>query len=415
MSSGDGTPIFAGVESQLPDAEGGLRLTKVSLDDRLTSPLPRATAWGDGDRLLTVEPDRVTVWEVATGRAISSGRLPARINEIVAVTATPDLSLAAAVVRQAGDDGVNVTRIVGIHVASGEAVAFDMPGAAVGPFLLSTDGTTGGTTDGAWLIAGGDVRDTETWAHRTTVFVDSEPLGRTMPHPRREAANDAWVSSATALLPARGVRIHERLLAFGPRRLRFTEPYWDVHESGRAAKLSPVPGSVSIASLDEGAPAVQFPVPDPRTIVVLSSEGRFVGTLAGEFKVRSTTSAEPVFLLEKTGWANRALLSDDGRVVVLGYEAPTLVVEERSATLIGDDAPRRHASEPRLEAWDLATRKKRTRRARAGAPRTVLRGVRRWDAFRNPGPPREPSARVARAVRRARSPVDVGLAKLPAG
>jgi hypothetical protein len=147
-------PILAGIESALPETEGVLHLVAASLDDRLASPGPRAVAWGDGGRLLTVERDRAIVWELATGHAVASARLPGRIYTVEALTATPDLSRAAALVREELPDGAMVTRILGIQVATGEARLLETRSSRSQPFSLSSDG--------AWLIVGGDVWSAET-------------------------------------------------------------------------------------------------------------------------------------------------------------------------------------------------------------------------------------------------------------
>lgn len=345
----DGPPIFAGLESTLPVTEGNLRVVGSSFDDRLTSPGPRALAWGDDGKLLTIERDRAIVWELDTGRAVASVRLPGHIYYVDAITATPDLSRAAALVRDVSNDGQVVPRIVGVHVASGEARLFEIRSTYTEPFLLSNDGTA--------LILGGDVWDAETWTHREAVHVDSGPFGTSLPHPLRNDVATAVVGvGASALLPAVGLRMHTRLLAFGPRLLRYLEPHWDARAEARSAVLGAAPGWVSTVPLDGGAREIRFSVGDPDTIVVVSPNGRFVATLADEFTVRASTSPDVVRRLGGTGWANRALLSDDGRVVILAYEATALTVEEDRAAASITRRTRGVEHTPRLEAWDLDAR-----------------------------------------------------------
>jgi hypothetical protein len=99
---------------------------------------------------------------------------------------------------------------------------------------------------------------------------------------------------------------------------------------------------------------VRFPVEDPDTIVVLSPNGKWAGSLAREFTLRKTTSADTLALLDGTGWANRALISDDGRVLVLGHQHHVLQMSQEEASRSAKSSPEPRRPSPRLEAWDLA-------------------------------------------------------------
>lgn len=334
------TVVSGGLESAPPTTMGSLTLVRANFDDRLTSPTPREMTWGDGDRLLTVEHDRAIIWDVRSGRAIASVRLPEGIQAVAQVTAAPDLSRAAALVRHSQPITTGDAGVVGIDFGAGVARVLEGTPRKLSPFLVSSDGAS--------LIVGGDVWDTTAWTRRKSVLGASEVV---LPHPKRASEVVPLRPSATGLIPVFGVHVHQRLLACGPRLLRYAEAYWDMRRQGT---LEPVPGKVSVSPIDEETPRVEFAIAKPETIVVISPPGHFVGTLDQEFTLRSTTSVEPLRVLGGTGWANRALLSEDGRIVVLGYVEPVVSTEESGRPRAPNVRHGRKGT-PRTEAWDLDT------------------------------------------------------------
>jgi hypothetical protein len=302
--------------------------------------------WGDADRLLTVERDRAIVWDVTTGAAVASVPLPHDVVGVERVAATANLERAAALVGvQRGE--VYSDELLSIDFASSEATLFGVRSGQGSPFAFSEDGDS--------LIVGSELWDTGDWSLRDAKAESFSPSGKREPHPRREAAASKRPGTLTlSLLPVSGPRLWQRLLAFGPRKLEFLEGTLDVASTGEAASFHPVPGRVSISTFD-GAPEVHFDVPDPDALLVVSPSGRWVGTLANEFTLRSATSAEPLGRLEGTRWASRGLLSDDGKVLVLGYAHVEALVEQVSAKPGAPTPAELQRLEQRLEAWDLAS------------------------------------------------------------
>jgi hypothetical protein len=207
--------------------------------------------------------------------------------------------------------------------------------------------------DGKTLIAGGDLWNVEVWAHERTLFASSSPFGQPLAHPRSGGLSNTMLAATfIKAFPMRGPRLHERLVSFGPRLVQYREGALDVTSREDAAQFHPTPGQVTVSTFD-GAPDVRFPVEDPDTIIALSPNGKWVGSLAREFTLRKTTSPDTFAVLDGTGWANRALISDDGRVLVLGHlHVAQMSVEESRHSTKGTAQPRRRS--PRLEAWDLA-------------------------------------------------------------
>jgi hypothetical protein len=159
-----------------------------------------------------------------------------------------------------------------------------------------------------------------------------------------EAPGGHWI-------PMLGPVRYQRVLAFGPRLLEYVEAFEDGAAGEHSARIWPAAGYVATSTFD-GAPPVRFDVPDVSTAVVLSANGRWVGTLARSFTLRSADSPRPTTELAQTGWANRGDISDDGRVLVLGYQSPNRVVEDAGE----GEGPQSNAPvRPRLEAWDLTT------------------------------------------------------------
>ncbi len=339
--------IFAGMESAPPRTEGNLRLVDYAVDDRLTSPGYRSVLWGDAGRMLTVEQDRAIVWDGATGAAVASVRLPEAVKGIDECAARQDLSRAACVVHVKDPDRSFIRALLGVDMERGEARLFgEMPEVAR-PFTFAEDGRT--------LIAGGDLWNAENWTHDRHVFTPSPSLSFGVPlaHPRSGGAPGTMIGATFAKgFPMRGPRWHQRLVPFGPRLVQYREAALDVTATEGAAQFHPAPGYVSVSAFD-GAPDVRFPVEDPDTIVVLSPNGRWIGTLAREFTLRKATSPDTFARIDGMAWANRALLSDDGRILVVGYDRPNLMAAEESD---GAEAfPRVPEPSPRLEAWDLST------------------------------------------------------------
>jgi hypothetical protein len=337
--------IFAGVESTLPLVEGNLRLTGYSVDDRLSSPGPRAIVWGRAGRLLTVEIDRATIWTLPSGVASRALALPPGVILVEAAVASSDLAFAACVVRTERANDEFATELLFLDLSSGVSKFFGLKDRPTVPFALSDDGKT--------LVAGSDLWDVPSLAHVRTAFTDDFWHGERLSHPR-------WVDPTSQLVafpgrnyvPMAGPARYQRLLAFGPRLLEYVEATEDVSADVHSARTWPSPGYVSTSTFD-GAPPVRFDVPDVSSAVVLSANGRWVGTLARTFTLRSADSPRAITELADTGWANRAQISDDGRVLVLGYVRPERSEEQAG----GGNTPAASPPKlrPRLEAWDLTS------------------------------------------------------------
>lgn len=343
--------IFAGLESEPPIAEGGLRLADFSVDDRLAGSGHREVHWGEGGKLLTIEQDRAVVWEVSTGTALAKQHFPSSVRFARNCTATRDLSRVACFVG-VGSESSTTEALLGMDLVNHENHLASVAHSPAHPFVFAEDGAS--------LIVGGAVHDARTGERRRTLVEPSSRVGARLPHPgggpppRRTPLRDGPLGMLGATLPGglpvRGPALYERLVPFGPRLVRYREAVLDVTATEEGARFHPAKGHVSVTPLDGGA-EVGFDVEHPDAIVVLSPSGRWVGELSNDFTLRSAISADPVARLENTGWANSALLSDDGRVLVLGQVRHQFAMSQAGGADVSARAV--PAPTPRLEAWDL--------------------------------------------------------------